>query len=416
MKHYICILTLVVLAQTLSGKVYRTEPISSRIKSLQVSLVDDWQGLPIIELGGDKFVEIKFDEMSHEYKHLTYSIVHCDADWTPSNLTPIEYIQGFQNMPVDDYLFSFATTTAYTNYRLVLPNEDVQFKVSGNYAVEVVDTESRQVLLSACFSVTESPNIPISAQITTNTDIDFNRAHQQLSFSLNCNAYKISSPQQELKVFVMQNNRRDNRVGSLQPTSILNGIYTYQHNRQLIFEAGNEYRRFEITTTAYKPMGVDNISFHSPYYHIDLMKDIFRAPRAYIYDEDHNGRYWVRSVQGTNHDTESDYFFVHFFLETPQPLLGRVYIQSEAFNNILDAGSEMQYSHEEGGYTKSTRLKQGAYNYMYLLQAGKNAPGSTAAIEGNFHQTRNEYTILVYHRPFGERFDRLIGSKTVMNQ
>lgn len=36
-----------------------------------------------------------------------------------------------------------------------------------------------------------------------------------------------------------------------------------------------------------------------------------------------------------------------------------------------------------------------------------------AQAEGNFYETENEYLILVYHRAFGERYDRLIGMQQV---
>lgn len=403
--------------QTLCARTYRTELHSDRVNSLLVNPTDAWNGAPVIELGGSRGIEIRFDEMSHEYKTLSYSIVHCNADWTPSDLTPIEYLQGFQNLPVNDYLFSFNTTMPYTNYRLVFPNEDTNFKVSGNYAVEVFDSENRETpLLTACFSVAESPGVPISARISGNTDIDFNRAHQQVSFSINCRDYRISSPAQELKVYLTQNNRRDNRVDLIQPTSILNGEYTYQHNRQLIFEAGNEYRRFESTSTAYNGMRVDRVSYHAPFYHVTLQTDLSRSNKTYIYDEDQNGRFLPYCIDCENYDSEADYHFVHFTLHAPEPYLGRVYILSEAFNNLLDARSEMQYSPEDKAYIKTALLKQGAYNYQYLLQEQRQGKGLTSAIEGNYFETENEYLIWVYYRALGDRYDRLIGTSALRTQ
>ncbi len=396
------------------SRIYRTETHTDRIKSLQVSVLDDWEAPAIINPKSGDFIEIKFDEMSHEYHYLAYRIIHCNADWTPSQLTAIEYLNGFQDLTISDYTFSFNTTMPYTHYKMVFPNDDVQFKVSGNYAIEVYDTEKPDVtLLSACFSITESA-LPIAAKVTTTTDIDFNKEHQQVSFNINCKDYRITSPQQELKVYVMQNSRRDNMVSLVQPTSILNNQFVYEHNRNLIFEAGNEYRRFEMTTTAYKGMGIDKLDFFSPYFHITLFKDLFRSHKSYIYDQDQDGKYLVRCVQGEDYDSESDYFFVHFSLESPEPLLGRVYILGEAFNNILDSRSEMEYNRETSTYEKTVIMKQGAYNDMYVLKTSdKSSRGSTAVTEGNYFQTENEYLILVYHRPIGGRYDRLVGVKNL---
>jgi hypothetical protein len=405
------ILVFILSVHLLHGKTFRTETYTHQIKSLQVHVLDDWEAAPIIRAEGNQQIEIIFDEMSHEYKNLTYDIIHCNADWTPSVLTPIEYIQGFRQMPVEDYLFSFNTTYSYTNYRMLFPNEHTQFKVSGNYAVLVFDSEDPETpLLSACFSVMEASVMPISFKVSSMTDIDFNKGHQQVSFTLNCKNYRITSLQQELKIFVQQNRRNDNMIHNPQPSSIAGAQYIYDHNRQLIFEAGNEYRRFEMTTTAYKGMGIEELDFFEPYYHITLFRDEFRAKKSYIYDEDQNGRYLVHAVQAENQDSESDYFFVHFSLATPEPFLEKVYIQSEAFNNLLDARSEMQYNWEKKAYEKTALLKQGAYNYLYLVGEGRSIQGKTAPIEGNFFETRNEYQVLVYHRPLGERYDKLVGA------
>jgi hypothetical protein len=343
-------------------------------------------------------------------------VIHCDAGWTPSVLTPIEYIHGFQQMQIENYLVSFNTTRPYTHYRILFPNDNTRFKVSGNYAVQVFDSEKpEKPLLSACFSVRETDALPISAQISTATDIDFNRAHQQVSFTLNGRNCRITAPRQELKIFVLQNNRTDNMVKDLYPAVIAGSQYRYDHNRSLIFEAGNEYRRFEMTTTAYKGMGIDELDFHEPYFHVTLFKDMPRAGKSYLYDEDRNGRYLVHAIDAENQDSEADYFFVHFSLAVPEPFPGKVFIQSEAFNNILDARSEMLYNREKKIYEKTALLKQGAYNYMYLVTEGLSAKGATAPIEGNFFETKNEYRILVYYRATGERVDRLIGELKVEN-
>ena len=73
----------------------------------------------------------------------------------------------------------------------------------------------------------------------------------------------------------------------------------------------------------------------------------------------------------------------------------------------------MKYNPETHAYECARLLKQGAYNYQYLYVAPGSTVGSTAQAEGNFYETENEYLILVYHRPFGERYDRLIGMQQV---
>ncbi len=401
---------------------YRTDIFSERIKTIQVLQREYWGAPPIIHLNGNDIIEISFDELSHDYKRYVYKIVHCNADWTQSNLSPIEYLNGFQSLPVENYTFSLNTTMDYTNYKIFLPNEDMSFKVSGNYALLVYDEDQQdKPVLSACFSVAESYELPIDISVSSNTDIDFNKSHQQVNFTINTKDININSPQQELKVYLMQNNRRDNMVSLVQPTNIMGKQLVYNYNKKLIFDAGNEYRRFEMTTTAYNGIGIENISFHNPYFHITLFQDIFRSHRSYLYDQDQNGRFFIRNVQviqnfDNDYDSESDYFFVHFFLKAQEPFLEKVYILGEIYNNILDSRSEMQYDYEHKAYEKIALLKQGSYNYMYVTKEDSTSPGSTALIEGNYFETENEYLLTVYHRPMGERYDRLIGVRLIRKQ
>lgn len=395
---------------------YRTDVFSEKIKTLQVIQPEDWRAPPVIHLNEQDIIEISFDELSHDYKRYIYKIVHCNADWTPSDLSPIEFMTGFQQVPVDDYTFSLNTTMDYTHYRFFLPNENVSFKVSGNYTILVFEEDQpEKPVLSACFSVSEPFQLPISMSVSSNTDIDFNKEHQQADVTINCKDININFPQQELKVYLMQNNRYDNMVSLVQPTGILNKQLIYNHNKQLIFEAGNEYRRFEMTTTAYKGMSIDKIDFFSPYFHITLFQDIFRSHRSYLYDQDQNGRFYIRNIQNSNdnYDSESDYFFVHFSLLSPEPFLEKVYILSECYNYILDPRSEMKYNYERKAYEKTALLKQGSYNYMYLTKENGSPKGTTSTIEGNYFETENEYLLLVYHRPMGGRYDKLIGLQKV---
>ncbi|MCH5327114.1 MAG: DUF5103 domain-containing protein, partial [Duncaniella sp.] len=60
-------------------------------------------------------------------------------------------------------------------------------------------------------------------------------------------------------------------------------------------------------------------------------------------------------------------------------------------------------------YELSLLLKQGAYNYQYLYVAPGSERGESGPVEGNYFQTVNEYTVKVYHRPRGGRYDRLVG-------
>ena len=395
---------------------FLTDVDSKPIQTLQVKVAGELISEPYIALGGEEQIEINFDGLGSGYTRYAYNVVHCNADWTQSQLSPIEYMNGFQGTTIDDFANSIGTTTQYSNYRLLLPNDDVQFKVSGNYAIQVYNEDTPdQIIFTACFSVVE-PVVNISASVSGNTDIDTNQSHQQVSFNINNKNFPITYPQTDLKIFVYQDNRRDNAVTDLQPMSILENQISYTYNRNLIFPAGNEYRRMEFLSNKYNGMHVENISFHNPYYNVELMTDYRRDKGTYQYDQDQDGRFFIRCSDCNDPDTEADYYIVHFTLACDPLPDGSVYLNGELFNNVLDEKSKMGYNFETKQYEKAVLLKQGSYNYQYLFVPTGSSVGQTGPIEGNYYQTQNEYSIYVYYRPMGARYDRLIGVTTVRNE
>lgn len=391
-----------------SGQTYRTQPLASDIQTIQVNANGDWLQLPIIELNSDDYLQISFDRLSRTASNrLRYKIIHCNADWTQSSLSTIEYIDGFDDNLIDDFSESTNTAIEYTNFRLELPNRDVSFKVSGNYVLLVNEEDNPDnVLLSACFSVLD-PQVGIVGKMSSNTDIDSNKEHQQINFEIDYAGLTVRDAFTDLKVFVSQNNRLDNQKKFIKPTSVRQNKLVFEHNRDLIFEAGNEYRRFETVSYRYNGLNVGKVEFKNPIYQAHLVPQKITEGKVYSYDEDKNGRFFIRNAEGTDSDIDADYFMTNFYLLSEDPILGNVYLNGEFTNNTFSDKYLMKYDANEGMYYTSLLLKQGAYNYQYLTKIGnKFTPSKT---EGNYFETENEYLITVYHRPMGQRFDSFIG-------
>ena len=395
---------------------YRTKVFREDIRSLEIKVQGEVISMPFIELNGEKQIEITFDALHRSSEHFAYSVIHCDADWRKSVLLPIEYMKGFQQTTIEDFANAIGTTTHYTNYKLLLPNEDTQLTVSGNYVIIVYEEDTPgKIVFTACFSIVE-PLVEIEAGVTGNTDIDFNREHQQVEFVIDPRNIDIIYPQNDLKIFVYQNNNFNDVRSNLQPSMISNKQLQYKHIRELIFEAGNEYRRIEFQTHRYNGMGVESIKYYNPYYHITLQQENKRDKQSYLYDQDQNGRFFIRCSGCEDPDTEGDYYVVHFSLESEQIPNGKMYLYGDLFNNILDDRSLMEYREESGTYEKSVLLKTGLYNYQYVLMEEDDVKPSFKQTEGSFFETENEYAVTVYYRPTGARYDRLIGYKTISSK
>ena len=382
---------------------YSTKSFSNEIKTVQVIVNNNVFLPPIISLKGNDIVTVKFDKLSVENPYIRYRIIHCNADWMPSDLSEVDYLDGFNDQLVKDYRFSENTTVNYIHYDLSFPNNDVRMKISGNYAVVVSDDANPdKILLTACFSVAEQ-QMQIKASVSGNTDIDFNKSHQQLSFELLYPSLTLRDPINELSVCVQQNNRIDNQRKQLKPISVYPNRMVFEHNRDLIFEAGNEYRRFETVGRKGIGLNIDRTFYQSPYLSASLFADRPRTPGIYRYDEDQNGRFFVRYTQGNDADIEADYIEVNFSLDTDN-LNESIYLNGDfTYNNV----EEQQLKNVNGKYSASVLLKQGAYNYQYVSSSATGF--STTETEGNYYETENEYLIKAYRRQPGERYDRLIG-------
>lgn len=160
-------------------------------------------------------------------------------------------------------------------------------------------------------------------------------------------------------------------------------------------------------------MGVAEVVYADPYYHFRLTDDSPR--REYTYDRTQQGRYRVREVNAAEPELDADYVVVHFTLAMPELADSEIYIDGDLANRRLDATSRMHYDNDAGVYRHAMLLKQGSYNYQYVVVPRGQSSGLTAPVEGNFAQTADEYRIDVYYRAPGSRYDRLLGSSTVMS-
>lgn len=408
MRRLLLLICILLYCYSGYGQVFKTEALSDDIHTIQVNANGNWNSLPVINLDTNDYISINFDHLGEDsYNYLRYKITHCNADWTPSSLSEIEYMNGFSNNRIEDYANSIGTNVLYTNYQLDLPNDNIRLKLSGNYAVEVFEEDNpSKILLRACFSVLDS-KVQIAGKMSSITDIDANKGHQQVSFSINYNNLQVRDAFSDLKVYVRQNNRPDNQRSQLRPTSIQGNKLIYEYNRNLIFEAGNEYRRFESVSRRYKGLNIQNIEYVRPDYYLNVYPDKIRANRFYSYDEDQNGRFLIRNAEGSDHDTEADYFYTRFTLKAADPFIEPIYINGDFTNNTFDQKYMMQYDAMTEEYSLTLLLKQGAYNYQYLAKSDKQY--TTSLVEGNYYETENEYSIYVYYRPLGSRSDLLVG-------
>ncbi len=382
------------------------------VRTLTLTVNDDPTLPPYLPFGGRQHLVIEWDEMSHNYKRYVYHIDHCDWDWQPTDgIFESDFLEGLNDQLIEDYEKSFNTTQIYTHYRLRIPDKQLRLRLSGNYRVRIyeedADRDEDLPVLEARFCIFENA-AGIVAQLSSNTDIDFNRSHQQMTLSVGFGTLQVYDPQRELKVIVMQNRRWDSRIENLVPNvRRANGI-DYTHNRQLIFPGGSEYHRFEILDVHRTATGVERIEWFEPYYHATLFAE--KPVHAYSYIEDQNGVYVLRSSDDYDDATTAEYIVVHFFLQSPRLQGGDVYVSGRWTGQTFNPDCKMEYDDINQEYHAAILLKQGYYSYEFVQQ-----DGLTARTMGSFYETENEYQVLVYYRGQGARYDRLVAYNTMHN-
>lgn len=375
------------------------------IKSLQAVVNQDWLSPAVMRLHSDDVLNVSFDELSHDYHRYIYRVEHCEADWTSStSLFESDWLEGFNNNPIDDYDRSVNTTVAYTHYKFQIPNDRMRLRLSGNYRIHIYDNEDdEREVITVDFCITEQ-SMPLAMTITTNTDIDTNVSHQQVSLAVNYGVARVTDPANQLRVVVMQNGREDNWKVNPKPTILSGSGAEWQHSRELIFDAGNEYRKYEVLDVSHPTMGIDHIHWNGEGYEVYPFID---EPRPhYLYDEDANGSFFIRNSDNWQIETTCEYVWVMYRMKCQELLAGKMIIDGWWTTDDNRNTYEMTYDQDAGMYTAKVLQKQGYYSYQYLWQ---HPDGSvhTAPSEGSFYQTENRYQALVYYRGINDQTWRL---------
>ena len=411
MRRLLIVLCLIFAVNSVFAARFCTQIYDDNIKTLQVLPNGESLMLPVIEFGSADEIVISFDELGYESSNFYYKIVHCDAYWNESNLSSMEYLDGFDGGMIDTYEYSANTTVNYIHYSVSFPNADVQLKLSGNYVVQIArDGDFDDGLVAtACFSLVE-PIVNIGVDVNGVTRRELNGRYQAVALEVMVDGVGSRDRMQDFIVVVRQNNRLDNEAYLTRPTYVNGDRLRYENSDALIFEGGNQYRSIDFSSRYTYGSGIDHIDYDQDMYHVVLEADASRANNQEAYAMDVHGGYVVNLQKSDYSDTEADYMWVHFYYPAETPYLeGRMYILGDLTHNVVDGGSEMIYDFSERCYVRSLLLKQGGYNYVYALKAKNKNDLSVMMTEGSFWQSRNRYEVMVYYRPFGARYDRLVG-------
>lgn len=394
-----------------SDILYEDHVYLPNIKSVKFHHEGLFTSEPVIDLNSSGALILTFDDVLGGDIPYSYKVIHCDKDWNPSDLDESEYTDGFNDEEFREYFYSSGTKLDYTHYRLSLPNEDLTWRLSGNYLLVVTDEDIEEVALTRRFMVIE-PSVTISTGIRRPVIANMVRTHHQVELNVNNKNYDIINPQRDIYVTILQNGRWDNALTNLRPKFVNGFDINFDFTNQLVFSAGQEFRFADLRSTRYPGVGVQRVERRADGYDILMHLDQSRADKSFFDYDDLNGDFIIETLDRSNPDIESEYVDVHFgLLDNNPPIDGDVYLTGAFSDWKCLPEYRMEYSLKHQGYFGQARLKQGYYDYQYVVKNGDQI--NYDRYEGNAFRTTNDYLILVYYRSFGDRYDRLIGASSI---
>ena len=393
---------------------YDNHVYQESIKSVDLSLPGFDLADPMLTLNTNERLHVSFDDLRGSFIQYYYQIQHCTANWEKSDIQTNEFIDGLEEEQVEKYESSFNTRTFYTNYEFVFPGERMIITKSGNYILRVYyrDQKGNEIIAFTRRFLIVDPKVTITANIgRAGTSEDY-ESKQEVDFQINTAGYRIDAPYQDIKVVILQNWRWDNALTTLKPYMVRNQVFDYNFdNGTNLFDGVNEFRRFDLRSIKMISEKVREITFIDTVFFAKLWDSEKRTYKEYANDDDINGKFLLKNDDGRPVSNSGEYAIVKFFLPFDAPIVeGNLYVAGGFNSWQYTLENRMDYNYRRKGYEANILFKQGYYNYWYVMLPNKEKAGDATGVEGNHSQTRNTYTILVYHRQKGELYDELIAT------
>lgn len=388
-----------------------THVFKPNIRSVQLYAKGSQTTPPVIQLSGGDLLDLAFDDLDGDVKNYTYAFELRNEDWSPTTLNAMEYLKGFAGVQLNSYRMSSIALQKYTHWHTTLPDAGYAPSKGGNYLLKVyVNGDPSDVAFQVRMLVVNN-TMPVTAEVQPPYSSDTHNTHQKVQFSVGLGSRTFTSPTQEVKVAVVQNWCWALAKYDIQPTFVRNNSLEYNPEQDAVLPGAREWRWLDNRSYRFMSDRIAHIDEGTSAINVYLKPDPSRAALPFIVYQDYNGFYTITASEQINVTYQGDYGRVHFVYAPPggEPYEGKdLFLYGELTNYELGDSTRMTWDAQRHVYTNSLLLKQGYYDYMYLLRSSDGSL-TTDQTEGNFFETENAYLILVYYRPLGGRFDELVG-------
>jgi hypothetical protein len=402
----------IVLKAAQSKQIYYADYIyEPDIQTVQFFKSGSLYSYPILELGNpNESLLLSFDDLSGNRKDFQYSIIHCDANWNPSDLFTNQYIDGSPYESVINYESSFNTYQKYTHYWLYLPGNYMKPKINGNYILKVYYADNEDSLVITRRFYVYQNKIVISAIVKRPTYAKYRNTGQEIDFEVSYySGLNLMNPMNDIRVVIRQNQRWDNPIVGLRPKFISDNTMIFDYEEENLFEGVNEFRNIDLRSYRNAGYGVKKIYLDSLYNFI-LYPDEDLSYNSYSNWSDINGERVISGENASIPINEVDYVMAHFKLLTPYPKdEGDVYLFGALTDWRLQDQFKLNYNDTLRLYETNVKLKQGYYNYHYVEVNKENGYIDATRFQGCHYEAENDYAILIYFKTPELNVDELLG-------
>ncbi|MEX0722030.1 MAG: type IX secretion system plug protein domain-containing protein [Balneolaceae bacterium] len=363
---------------------------------------------PIISLNSSQKLVLSFDELSDLSGQFRITFSHHNQHWKNSNIPDDWFLGGMNELILGGGTKNRLSEPDYFNYKIEFPNEQLQFKTSGNYMLHISDFSSGVWLFSLPFYVTENEGKMESYVETVFNAGPGNEAIDQ-PYSTYIYPDFVEFPQFDLTFHFTQNRF----WGKTKQTEVFDvatpGEAHFYLPRDQAFPANFDFIG----------LGLQNFSQGGK---IIGWEPGLTPPRAVLREDVLNFMTdpvpsWSSNFGVPKSGRDARYANVRFRFDDGGEFSSTtgVYLVGDFNQWMLSENNKLTYNQESGYWETTVLIKEGTYTYKYALKAyGDEVDDLT--LSDSITRRQQEYVSFVYFKDPEYQYQRLLFTQTFYSE
>ncbi|RNC85591.1 MAG: DUF5103 domain-containing protein [Balneola sp.] len=372
------------------------------IKGVQLYRKGNQASLPIIELNSENKLILEFDELTTLSGQFIIQFSHRNQDWSKSGLPDPWIMEGINELVLFGGEPNRTNRPNYFHYSLEFPTREIEFKVSGNYLLHVLDYNSGTELFSLPFFISEQEGEQVHQVETL-----FNQGQNGQALDQLFGEYRypdfVEFPQFNLSYTFTQNRFWGQSRKADQYSFTNEGETEFHISRGNAFPAS-----FDFTSLNLSELSLQNPSIFS----IDptaiptevILKDDFLN---FLSDPSptFNAEFGL-----PDKSLLARYSEVSFRLNTGgNTTINDFYLIGDFNQWSISDREKLRYNRELGVWETKLLIKEGNYSYKYVTLEGKEI--DPILLSDSITKRDQEYVSFVYYLDPDLQYDRLLHAK-----